>query len=448
MSEQLIDHHQRLASDAPQGWWVCMTASLFFFYEFIQMNMPNALSHDWMHTFGIRATDIGRLASIYFIANVIFLIPAGILLDRFSTKRIILWSMLICVGATIGLGCVQTMQQALVCRFLTGIGSAFCFLSVIRLAARWFDSSRLGYVIGWVLTVAMLGGLLAQAPLVLLTDWLGWRMALWIDGALGFALWLVIVCVVKDCPVSQKVVYEKERRQLQYLGYWVGFRWAFLRVQNWLAAFYTCLMNLPVILLGGVWGILYLTHQFDVTRPQASAVTMMLFFGTIVGAPLVGWVSDRLGKRRLPMMWGTILSFLLIVVMWTHLLHTMSSLMFLFFLIGLVTSTQVLSYSAVAENSHGVMTAMSVSVVNMTTQGGLAVFEQAYGHLMDRHAYMLHHAPGVYTAADFSWASWIFPVALVVAGIAVFVMKETCQAGDPDQEQSILSPVLTADDLI
>ncbi len=70
-------------------------------------------------------------------------------------------------------------------RFLTGIGSAFCFLSVISLATRWFPSARLALVTGVIVTIAMLGGIAAQTPLMLLQHMVGWRNALVIDAAVG-----------------------------------------------------------------------------------------------------------------------------------------------------------------------------------------------------------------------------------------------------------------------
>ena len=47
-------------------WIVCFSAALFFFYEFIQMNMFNSVSSDLMQAFSINATQLGNLSSIYY----------------------------------------------------------------------------------------------------------------------------------------------------------------------------------------------------------------------------------------------------------------------------------------------------------------------------------------------------------------------------------------------
>jgi len=79
-----------------QPWLVCFSAALFFFYEFIQMNMFNAVSTDLMRDFSLHATKLGKLSAYYFYANLIFLPIAGVLLDRFSTRLIILSALLFC----------------------------------------------------------------------------------------------------------------------------------------------------------------------------------------------------------------------------------------------------------------------------------------------------------------------------------------------------------------
>ena len=79
------------------AWIVCFSAALFFFYEFIQMNMFNAISADLMRAFSLSATQLGKLSAYYFYANLLFLPVAGALLDRFSTRKIILSALLLCI---------------------------------------------------------------------------------------------------------------------------------------------------------------------------------------------------------------------------------------------------------------------------------------------------------------------------------------------------------------
>ncbi len=154
--EQLATHSKA------QPWIVCFSAALFFFYEFIQMHMFNAVSADLMRDFSIDATQLGNLSAIYFYSNVLFLLFSGVILDRFSTRRVILITLSLCA---IGIGTfalTHSLVIAGISRFISGIGSAFCFLSSIRLASRWFPAKRMALVSGLIVTMAMTGGMVAQ----------------------------------------------------------------------------------------------------------------------------------------------------------------------------------------------------------------------------------------------------------------------------------------------
>ena len=69
-----------------RSWIVCFSAALFFFYEFIQMHMFSAISPELMRDFSLNASQLGLLSTTYLIANTLFLLPAGLLLDRYSTR--------------------------------------------------------------------------------------------------------------------------------------------------------------------------------------------------------------------------------------------------------------------------------------------------------------------------------------------------------------------------
>ena len=408
------------------SWVIVLVAALFFFYEFIQMNLFNSISVSLMQAFQIDAAKLGALSSFYFIANVIFLFIAGILLDRCATRRVILVALAICVLGTVLFSTATSFGWACFFRFLTGIGSAFCFLSVIRLASRWFPAKKMALVIGVVVTIAMMGGWVSQVPMTYLAHIAGWRRALRIDALLGMFILIAIALIVKDYPKGHEQDHHDEQARLHQLGYLTSMRMAFLRIQNWLGGLYVFAMNLPVGLLGGLWGVLYLMNTQDVTHIQAATISSMLFFGTIVGAPIMGFMSDKIQMRRPPMMVGAIISLalILIVIHFHHLSY--AQLITLFFLIGVFTSTQIIGYPLVAENSKRIVTAMSVSVVNISVQGGDGLFQPFFGYLLDKHMFMRMHAITTqFTASDFKWAMMVFPIGFICAILIVLALPET-----------------------
>ena len=81
-------------------WLVCLSAGLFFFYDFIQLTAFNTLNPYISEAFQLSATQLGYLSSVYLFATVCMLPFSGALLDRFSTRYIILNAMAACVGST------------------------------------------------------------------------------------------------------------------------------------------------------------------------------------------------------------------------------------------------------------------------------------------------------------------------------------------------------------
>ena len=110
---------------AVQPWIVCITAALFFFYEFVQMSMFSAINTQLIHDFHINAAQFGNLSATYFYADVLLLMPAGMILDRFSVRAIILTAMTVCVVSTIIFGLTSNFYIAMVAHGLSGGGSAF-----------------------------------------------------------------------------------------------------------------------------------------------------------------------------------------------------------------------------------------------------------------------------------------------------------------------------------
>lgn len=417
--------HTRLA------WVVVLTAALFFFYEFIQLNLFNSINVPLMQDFGLDAVQLGQLSSMYFYANAMFVFPAGILLDRFSTKRLLLTAVGISTIGTFIFALVESYFLAGVGRFLVGAGAAFCFLSCIRIASRWFPPHRMAFVTGVVVVMAMLGGLMAQTPFALLTQYVGgWRNAVLIDAVLGVFIFFAVFYIVQDRPPDAQEEAKIDKAHLKKLGLWRCIKSAALNPQNWLGGLYTSLMNLPVFLLGALWGMHFLVTVHHVTLVQASYATTMFFVGVMFGSPIFGWFSDRIGRRVLPMMLGSIFSLIVMVVLIYMPGLSLSMLISLFFLVGFVTSSQVLSYPTIAELNPIYLTSTAVSIDATCIMISGFVFQPFFGWVMElggKHEVV--NGITTYTAQDFNHAMLIMPFAFVVAFIVTLFIKETyCKA--------------------
>lgn len=399
-------------------WLIALSASLFFFYEFIQGNIIATIADSFMHDFHIEANKIAYLSSAYYLANVCFLFIAGILLDRFSPKKIIVIAMFFCVSCTFWLANTDNFYFALICRFITGIGSAFCFLSPIRIASSLFKPQKMALVTGMIITVAMSGGMIAQYPVAMLLAEIGWRGALMEIGWLGVAILLILLFIIPE----QKI--QSQHRPGNNSSLWLIFKNTYLNLQILATALYTSLMNMPIAIYGAMMGSLFIMEKMHIGKEDAAIVNTMLFLGAIVGGPLFGWCSDKIGLRLLPMKIGAVCS-LLVMLCILFIPVSFVTIQILFFLLGLLTSAQTLSYAFVVERTNLTMTATAVSVISLFTQGGYIVYQNLFSILLMRHGEMkMIDATPIYSTADYLYASSMIPLGLFIAILLVFILTK------------------------
>jgi len=400
-------------------WVICFSASLFFFYQFIQGNMFASIADNIMHDFHIEADKMNYLSSGFYLSNVIFLFVAGMVLDRFSTKKTLLLAMLLSVVGTFTLAYSSSFSTALVSRFMTGTGSAFCFLGPIRLASLWFPPKRMALVTGSIVTMAMTGGMLAQYPMTRLVLQMGWRDSVVVVASLGLVLLCLMAIGIEDKPQENRNHKPHSRDLLSIL------KKAYASLQTWRAAFYCSLMNMGVAVFGAMMGSLYLMQRLSVSKAEASMVNSMLFLGCIVGAPLIGWCSDRLRLRILPMKIGVVTSLLTILAI-LYLPVSLPVMAILFFLLGFFTAAQCVSYPLVAESSPDHLIAAAVSIVSILTQGGYILYQYLFSQILLWHGEM-HMVNGVpiYSLADYQTAALILPIGFCLAWVALLKLKET-----------------------
>lgn len=418
--QELAEEYKKMdMKNALLPWVVCVAASLFFFYEFIQGNMFASIADNMMQEFHIQADKMAYLSSVYYVSNVLFLFVAGFLLDRFSTKRIILIAMCLCILSTFFLAFSDSFSVALLCRFVTGIGSAFCFLGPIRIASRWFPPKKMALVTGVIVTIAMTGGMLAQYPLTKLVIAFGWRDALIRVGWLGIAMLGMMMLWIKDNPGSSV------ETKSGYLGVSDTLKKAYLNLQTIRAAMYASLMNIVVAVFGAMMGSLYLMQRLGVTKEEAAVVNSMLFLGAIVGGPVIGWISDKIGLRVLPMKICALVS-VAVSLLILYLPVSLGMMGLLFFLLGFFTAAQVISYALVAESSPPAMTASAVSIVSILTQGGYVLYQNLFSKILLEHGgmSMIDGVP-TYSYADYQSAALIIPVAIALAWYIIVKLKET-----------------------
>lgn len=408
------------------AWIVCFSAGLFFFYEFIQMSVFNAIGVSILKDFSISSAGLASIAAAYSYGMVLFLLPAGILLDLFSIKKIMLSAFLLSVFGTLLFSFSKNLVVAECCRMISGVGGAFAFLSCIKLATRWFPLSKMSFVVGLIITLAFLGGAVAQTPFTFLVEKLGWHITLRILATFGLIFIFCILFFVKDNPTCFVKMQKKSEPP-----FFRRVSFSLKNSQTWVGASYIMLMNLPIVLLGALWGDLYLTEAKNFTHAQASYIDTMLFIGIMIGSPVFGFLSDKLKKRKSPLILGAFLTLGSSLLLFLHF-SSIAIYVGIFFLLGVFSSAQGVAYPLIVENNIGSISGTVSGIASIIIMGGGALFKILYGWMLDLHwnGAKLNDVP-FYSHQAFKSAMVLLPVSFLIAFFISIYIKETyCQRID------------------
>ena len=361
-------------------------ASLFFFYGFGLNNIFNVLEISIAKYYKLTSIQVGLVSSLYFYSNMLFLIPAGILLDRYSPKVIIIGAMTCCVIGVYLMGSGYAGEHGLMIgRVLTGVGSGFCFSGSMRIAVNWANPKRMGFVSGFIVTMGMLGGYTVQAPLSHVVTKQGWQQGLALVAMIGCGIIMLMLVILRSAPKHKLLGNEKNKNledDSEHMHVIACMKKVLLRKYNWLCGIYASMMNLPIYLLGALWGVPYLERVDQMSYSAAASASGILFLGTMVGAILVGCIADWVNNKLLVMRVGAVLAILVFLVLIMVHIYDPLFVDILFFLLGLVTSTQVLAYPMVVEYNGLKHASTATSVVSMMCLGAGAVAQPVFGWLM------------------------------------------------------------------
>ncbi|MDQ2994065.1 MAG: MFS transporter, partial [Pseudomonadota bacterium] len=344
-------------------WLVTFSAAGFFFYQFILITIFNALNEPMLKEFQITVTQLGHVSASYFIAGILSLLISGIILDRYSVRKVIITAFLVSILSIFLFAIAPNPFCALLARFLAGISGTFCFLGPMKIASRWFAPKRLALVIGLIVSYAMIGGVIAQIPITALAESVGWRYTSIILAGAGIVFLIPIITTVRDYPEHyHNPSHPEHRRSLKDLV--VELKQTVFKTQNWLSGLYISLINLPVYILGAMWGTMYLKQVHHLARIETTYVTAMIFLGMMFGCPIMGWISDKMQLRKRPMAIFGLASIIPFIFLIQNAQYSLSTLMLIFFAIGFFIGIQVIGYPLVAESNPKELNATAQGLVS------------------------------------------------------------------------------------
>ncbi len=400
-------------------WAIIFLSALFLFYKYIMQVYPSVITSQLMRTFHVDGAGLGNLAATFFYSYMLTQIFVGVLLDRFSPRILTSVAILCCAIGTSIFSQADTLTLAIISRMLMGVGAAFATVSYVKMAANWFSVKNFAFVTGLMATAAMVGALFGEAPMSWLFQQIGWRHGLLAWGVIGVITAILFFVVVRDKPDSGPLL-----QQHSYPFSFRDLKTILTSKQNWLLTFYSGLSFAPIAVLGGLWGPPFIREAYHLSDTKAAALVSMSFFGLAIGAPLIGFITDRVKNRRTLMVIGSLISlFSVIAVIYiSNLPEVLIGALFLIF--GLSVSTFMLGFTIGKEINPLPLAATVIALINTGDAIFGAVTEPLIGKLLDNgwKGKLIDQAH-YFGVTDFRHALIILPIYLLIAVVLVFFIK-------------------------
>jgi sugar phosphate permease len=406
-------------------WVVWGLAAAFFLAEYFARIAPGIMVPELMSTFHVNALSLGSLSAIFYTAYVGMQMPVGSIIDRFGSRYLLAITAALCAAGCLLFASAEHLIFAKCGRFLMGFGASFAFVGTLKLATIWFPPSRLGFLSGLTQALGMVGAATAAGPLALVVGNVGWRMTLVLIAVVLLCLALLIFFIVRDQPTNGP--YQATVPKLKNaVNFWGSFGVVFKNPQSWLNSLYIGLIYAPTAGFGELWGTSYLSRVYNLDRTVAANAISFIFLGLAIGCPIMGWISDKL-KRRKPVMIGAAVASLLLMSSALYIPQlSISYLFILFFFYGIANSGFVTSYALASENNIKAVIGTSVGFANMASVLIGACFQPIIGWFLDLQwdGQYLNGTP-VYSIESFRHSMMLLPLCFLVSICLTFLIKET-----------------------
>lgn len=369
-------------------WGVMVFAFMVvFFHRFAAAVVKDDVTRD----FSLSATAFGAMASMYFYAYMAMQIPVGFLADSLGARITVSLGMFLAGAGSVVFGFAPSSFWLFLGRFLVGIGVSTVFVSIMKIQSQWFRDREFATISGATTLVGNAGGILSQGPLAILISVVSWRAGFVAIGVFTVAIAALCFRFIRNRPqdmgfppVNEREIARADVRSERF-SVGAGLK-DVISVRGIVPATLFYLFNQAgFFALIGTWGIPWLVNAYGLSVKEASSYTVVLIIGVMAGGFITGWVSDRLGRRKPPMLINAFLH----MALWAVILFSkngmppLGGLKVIFLLLGITNTAFVLAWSVAKELSSEKYTGLAISVLNAAGFLSIAVCTSVMGWVID-----------------------------------------------------------------
>lgn len=284
-------------------WIVLIFVSVAMFGSYYAYDAVSPLADVLKQQLGFTDTNLGFLQAVYSLPPIFTTLLGGILIDRIGLRKsMMIFGVLCFIGPaiTVSAGKLPVMATG---RLVFGAGAETLNVAVIAAIARWFKGKQLGFALGLNLTASRLGTFVAlNSP-----TWAKWAFANW---RIPFLISLAFsaLCVVGAMAYWAMEVHAEKKYNLGAVStdkVVLSDIWKF-GTSYWLIVS-LCIVFYSAIFPFQTFAVKFFMEAHGTSREFGGFLSSMLTLFAMIATPLFGLWVDRIGKRALLMMFGSLL---------------------------------------------------------------------------------------------------------------------------------------------
>ena len=285
-------------------WIVLIFISLAMFGNYYIYDAISPLADVLVKQLNFTDSDIGLLQGIYSVPNIFMVLIGGFIIDRLGTKKSTFIFAVLCLLGAVITAVSDTLTVMAVGRLVFGLGAESLIVAVTTAIAKWFKGKELSFAFGMNLTIARLGSFAAlNSPSWASSYYEHWRGPLLISVVFG------VVCVVGALIYWILESRAEERYQIGSAGETDKVKWqdVFKFGTSYWYIVALCITFYSGIFPFQTFAVKFFIEAHGTSREMGGFLSSMLTAFAMVATPLFGLLVDRVGKRSLFMMFGSLL---------------------------------------------------------------------------------------------------------------------------------------------
>ena len=284
--------------------WVVLFASFFTFvaFAFVFQLMPPLLK-TVKSDFDVNDTQAGLLMSMVMLPGIFLALPAGLIINKYKFRTIGFLSLILVAIGSLTTALANIFSIALLGRFILGVGGAFIVIGTPAMIPQWFSRKDLGKAMGVYGTNMPFATIMAFPTATVIAENFGWRFPFFLGTMIALAAALIFIVAIKEGSLKNepaRVQAAQVKQALKSVEIWkVSLVWMFFNI--------TTLAFLS-------WAPTLFQDFKDLTPVNASLLASVLMYAALAFVPVFGWVSDKVGRRKPFIVFGSVLLALTLVI--------------------------------------------------------------------------------------------------------------------------------------